>query len=219
MSQLINNRFKQLIEEAESLKANAVQNRNDYVGTYKHIEEEDFIEWSVKAKHLLDFVCDKKSEHSAAFIEERKTVAMDDNHKIITRLLAVVKAAKDDFDGGFLTSFRNLIQAEVYSDELEQARELHKAGYIAPAAVVAGVVLETTLRNFCISKELPIGSMDRMNADLTKAGQYNTLTQKKITALAAIRNSAAHGKVDEYTTVDVKGMIDDIERLLESWLT
>jgi hypothetical protein len=53
------------------------------------------------------------------------------------------------------------------------------------AAVIAGTVLETALRQLCL---------DRMNADLAKAGVYNSLMQKRITALAAIRNRAAHGK-------------------------
>ena len=58
-----------------------------------------------------------------------------------------------------------------------------------------------------------------MNADLTKSGQYNSLVQKKITALAAIRNSAAHGNESEFATADVKSMIEDVERLVSDWLS
>ena len=57
-----------------------------------------------------------------------------------------------------------------------------------------------------------------MNADLVKAGAYNVLVQKKITALAAIRNSAAHGNTAEFTPSDVAAMLADVERLLEEWL-
>ncbi|HFF4507887.1 TPA: DUF4145 domain-containing protein, partial [Acinetobacter baumannii] len=38
--------------------------------------------------------------------------------------------------------------------------------------------------------------------------------QKRITALADIRNNAAHGKYDEFTIEDVERMISDIERFL-----
>jgi hypothetical protein len=65
------------------------------------------------------------------------------------------------------------------------------------AAVIAGTVLETALRQLCL---------DRMNADLAKAGVYNSLMQKRITALAAIRNRAAHGKPNEFTRDDVSAM-------------
>ena len=49
-----------------------------------------------------------------------------------------------------------------------------------------------------------------MNSDLAKAGIYNKLQQKRITALADIRNSAAHGKPEEFSGDDVIMMIRDI---------
>ncbi|UTM59106.1 hypothetical protein L4174_020550 [Photobacterium sp. CCB-ST2H9] len=60
--------------------------------------------------------------------------------------------------------------------------------------------------------------MDKMNADLTKAGIYNSLQQKRITAIAGIRNSAAHGNHDEFSRDDVRVMISDIERFLLTYL-
>ncbi len=56
--------------------------------------------------------------------------------------------------------------------------------------------------------------VDKMNADLAKAGIYNKLQQKRITALADIRNSAAHGKPEEFSDNDVTTMIRDIEQFL-----
>lgn len=47
--------------------------------------------------------------------------------------------------------------------------------------------------------------------DLAKAGAYNSLAQKRITAIAAVRNSAAHGKSNEFTRVDVLAMTRDVE--------
>jgi hypothetical protein len=58
-----------------------------------------------------------------------------------------------------------------------------------------------------------------MNADLAKAGQYNSLVQKRITSLAAIRNSAAHGNEAEFSSADVKSMIEEVERLVSGWLS
>jgi hypothetical protein len=125
----------------------------------------------------------------------------------------------EDFNGGYLNSFQNLVQAELASDEMDQARELFKAGYAAAAAVIAGVVLETTLRTLSVRRGIAIGSMDRMNSDLAKAGQYNTLVQKRVTALAAVRNSAAHGKTDEYDADDVKNLIVEVERFVGDMLS
>jgi len=132
---------------------------------------------------------------------------------------AVFMAAKEDFEGGYLTSIRSLVQAEVFDSELEQAEELVKSGYVVAAAVIAGVVLETALRELCDRSEISYGSLNKMNADLTKAGVYNKLVQKRITALADIRFCAAHGKLAEFTTQHVSTMIRDVGGFLADHLS
>lgn len=128
-------------------------------------------------------------------------------------------AAQEDFEGGYLSSVRNLVQAELFSTELEQANELLAAGYRMPAAVICGVVLETNLRALCEACGLGVGKFNKMNEDLAKAGRYNSLVQKRITTLAAIRNSAAHGKLTDFDDKDVRSMIEDVERLVAGWLS
>lgn len=54
-----------------------------------------------------------------------------------------------------------------------------------------------------------------MNAELVKAGVYNRLTQKRITAIADLRNSAAHGKWDQFTQRDVEDAIRWIREFME----
>ena len=86
------------------------------------------------------------------------------------------------------------------------------AGYFAPAAVVIGSVLEDGLRKICVSNSIELPEkpkLDAMNSALAKAGVYNTLTQKKVTALADIRNSAAHGKWAEFDKSDVEVTLHD----------
>jgi len=56
--------------------------------------------------------------------------------------------------------------------------------------------------------------LDVLNAALKNAEVYNILQQKKITALADVRNNAAHGNVDQFSKEDVIDMIRDIERFL-----
>jgi hypothetical protein len=149
---------------------------------------------------------------------ENESSFYNTNYESLQSMAAVFRAAKEDFEGGYLSSLRSIVQAEVFDSELEQATELHQQGFILPAAVVAGVVLETTLRELCDSHSLPHGKLDKMNADLAKAGVYNKLTQKRITALADIRNSAAHGHSGKFTAEDVKDLIRDVERFVREHL-
>lgn len=58
---------------------------------------------------------------------------------------------------------------------------------------------------------------DGMNADPKKAGVYGMLEHKAVTAWLGLRNSAAHGKYDEYRIDQVKimyqGVLDFIMRV------
>lgn len=121
--------------------------------------------------------------------------------------------------GDTLIRFETLCRQKFSASELEKAEEQLKLGYASAAAVIAGVVLETTLRDLCSIHKLEHGSLNRMNDDLAKAGAYNATQKKRITALAAIRNDAAHGSPERFTKDDVSGMIADIERFLASELS
>lgn len=208
-------RFQELSEQLKQVEGAETRKHSEFHGSsYQHIEEDLILNWSVKARNLIASACGKDSEHYASFIEAEKPQSYEDSPTRLRRMRAVFLAAREDFEGGYLNSIRNLVQAELAGDEIEQARELLASGYSAAAAVVAGVVLETTLRSLCAKRGLPLGGMDRMNADLAKAGEYNALIQKRVTALAAVRNSAAHGKTAEYKGEDVKSLISDVERFV-----
>ncbi|MCK0789798.1 HEPN domain-containing protein, partial [Acinetobacter pittii] len=150
------------------------------------------------------------------FLDAEETQSFDTNTRIISRLIPILKASYDDFKNGFLTSFKQIVQAEVFDSELEQARSLLSSGYKNSAAVIAGVVLETAIKELCLNNgiELEKKKLTRLNEDLAKAGVYNPLQQKLITAMADIRNNAAHGDYDQFTKEDVHRMIEDIERFL-----
>jgi hypothetical protein len=82
-----------------------------------------------------------------------------------------------------------------------------EAGYYQPAAVVAVCVLEDGLRKLCAGANVGLPAkpkLDAMNAELAKAGVYSKLTQKRVTAIADLRNNAAHGKWDQFTQRDVE---------------
>lgn len=218
MTKLLEKRFSEL--EIQLIEAEATKHRKTdaYGSDYLTIDSNLLLNWQVKAKSLISNACGAESQHFAAFIESEKPSMYSSNYDNLLRSKAVFLAAKEDYEGGYLNSLRNLVQAEVFCNELEQAEELLNAGYATAAAVIAGVVLETNIRNLCTTQRIGHASLDRMNADLAKAGVYNSIQQKRITALAGIRNSAAHGKPDEFTKADVKGMIEDIERFISSIL-
>lgn len=219
MIKLLEKRFSELTEQLVILESTKQKKHSEYMGHYDHVDDEMFLSWRVKVRNLLSNACGVESQH---FMELEKAEAPSmyaSNYDMLKKVKAVFMAAKEDFEGGYLTSVKNLVQAEVFGSELEQAEELLLAGYTSAAAVIAGVVLETTLRNLCNGKGITFGKLDKMNADLAKSGAYNALVQKRITALAGIRNSAAHGKADEFSKADVESMISEIERFVSTALS
>ena len=204
--------------EAKQILAAKTQSRGyGFEGTY--VDQGHFIQWQVKVRNLLSLACGVDSVHLRAFEKQEKSFVGDTNYGIMQRQEAVLLAARDDYEGGYLSKIRNLVQAEVFDNELEQAEELLAAGYATAAAVIAGTVLETSLRQICADRGLGVGKLDKMNADLAKAGAYNSILQKRITAIAGIRNAAAHGDANAFRKDDVEGMIQDIRRFLAMSIT
>ncbi|EKT4466615.1 DUF4145 domain-containing protein [Pseudomonas putida] len=215
MTALIGKRFVELEQQLAGLEAGVTRRESPLTGSMvSYLDSEKLLNWGVKVTSLLERLGPEASTQLRMFAEAEKPQYMDSTFDCFKRMKAVFLAVKEDFEGGYLISYRSLVQAEVFTSELDQARDQLNSGYRVPAAVIAGIVLETKLRDMCTPLQIPLGKLDKMNADLAKAQVYNSIQQKRITAIAGIRNSAAHGKPEEFTPADVQGMIDDVERFL-----
>jgi hypothetical protein len=209
--QAFKRRFDELLSQLGEIDKTRVKPRQGSV----RVDEGLLLMWRVKARNLLSQSCGAGSEHYREFqrVEEDPGYS---SYSFMQRLMAVFLAAKEDYEGGYTRSIRSLVHAELFDDELEQAKELLTAGYKAPSAVIARVVLETTLRKLCGDRNIGVGKLDKMNADLAKDDLYDTLVQKRVTMLADIGNKAAHGDTS-FTHDDVRGMIADIERFVSDY--
>ncbi|RZK60985.1 MAG: hypothetical protein EOO85_33940 [Pedobacter sp.] len=136
----------------------------------------------------------------------------------------VLKAAKQEIDGGWIFTLKSLVSADIFSDFLEMAKYLLDEGYKHPAAVMIGSVLEEHLRQLCNSNSIPIEFVkdgksvpkkaDLMNSELAGANVYNKLDQKSVLTWLDLRNKAAHGKYDDYTKAHVELMYQGVENFI-----
>ena len=219
MTALYKKRFAELCEQLDAVEATKRTEWDGYANrNATRVDSNLLLNWKVKAKSLLEKACGVDSQHLKLFNESASGSFYQTNYDTLLDMRAVFLAAKQDFEGGYLSSVRSLVQAELFDSELEQAGELLKSGDRGAAAVIAGVVLETALRDLCDKNGINHGKLDKMNADLAKAGIYSVLTQKRITALAEIRNNAAHGHHSNFDDGDVDSMISDVERFLSDHL-
>lgn len=212
---IISRRFQELQTKGEVVRSAKVLDftSNEGVPYYK-VQSGPYKEWATNVLNLLQRTFGETSvhyKHFAALYED-----FSGWESSFEESFGVFKAAKEDHEGGYLFNIRTLAKAEVLSDALAQANSLLASGYKDPACVLARVALESTLKDLAALHGLPTGKLDRMNADLAKAGAYNMVKQKQITAWADIGNKAAHGDWSGYTAQDAAAMVAGVESLVAS---
>ena len=208
-------RISELLEFGEDLRQNKRHNVEIY-GYY--VDREPANQWRTSCLNIISRIFGKNSIHYNEF-DTYDSAGYNDG-EYIDKGIGVLRSALDDIKGGWLFDAKTLIQADIFADFLEQASHLLENEYHSPAAVVAGAVLEDGLRKLCDQNEITLPSkpkIDGMNAELVKKGIYNKLKQKRITALADIRNNAAHGKWSEFTADDVGRMIEEVEQFMSDF--
>jgi len=214
MDKLIERRFSELTEEMEAVGAGAewIPDAETLI-----VPRDAFKGWATSALSLLQRTFGEDSIHYQNLLAEFK--AFRGYSSELEDCRAIFLAAKEDYEGGYLFNVRALVKAEVLVDDvLEQATALLQAEYKDPACVLAGVALETTLKELATSKGISHNKADRMNADLCKAEVYNMGMQKQITAWLHLRNAAAHGNWEDYNNAQVEDMVNGVSRFIADYL-
>ena len=221
----ISNRFQELVDKGNSLNNTRHSGGGKSLSNFPFdfVESEFLHQWGINCLHLLRKTFGDESDHYKKYNELfPKFSRSRDNFSYFQNAFGILKAAQNDYENELLFNTRTLIEAEVFDEFLEQAEELFKKGYYQPSAVIAGCVLEDGLRKLCDRNSIalpPKATIEPMNVELAKAGSYNKLIQKKITALADLRNKAAHGEWKEFTEKDVEDMIRDVRRFMEDYFS
>lgn len=205
---IIEKRFKELNERTEHVDKFVKPPRGDFSFS-DTVDRQQFMTWGMSVLTLLSQVFGEKSIQYNQFkkhYDEFNGWLADYYYNC----KAIFKAAYDDYMNGYIFELRGLVAADIIEDGLEQADEFLRAGYKDPACVVIGVCLETSLKELCDREQIAHAKLDKMNADLRKAGVYNTGMQKQITAWADLRNNAAHGNWNEYKEEEVNLMLQGV---------
>jgi hypothetical protein len=210
---VVTRRFNELWAKGDAVaKLKKYSFTGDSGRQYFTIPSGPFKEWATNVLNLIHRTFGEASVHYRHFEEHYAKFAGHDYE--FEDCQSIFAAAKEDYEGGYLFNVRALAKAEVLSDALSQAKELLNSSYKDPACILARVALETTLKELSGKYGVPHGKLDRMNADLCKAGAYNMAKQKQITAWAEVGNKAAHGEWNTYTDKDARAMVDGVEALV-----
>jgi hypothetical protein len=230
-------RFDELIQEGERIYKvikdvsadgffmDSVQGTRDL--TQQEIEDKQKLEgWRLNYFSLLDQIIPPRSAQRQ-LLDDIGRGSMPP-HLLNTRI-SRLKGLKDDFQKGFLGDLGLEIEAAIAANYMDQAEQLLAEGQSGkydhvPAAVLAGAVLEKSLRTLCDKQSPPIPTVNNNNGKpltltplieaLKKNNVFNELTAKQLRAWTDIRNSAAHGQFDEFNRSQVDLMIQGINNFL-----
>lgn len=214
---LVQKRLDELARKGQAIAAARSSEVLTHSGrTIEYINVANAKGWGTSALSLLRQSFGESSIHAQQF--QTAFDNLTEFYSSFTMVSAIFASAKDDYEGGYIFSLRGLVKAEVLTDALEQAMELLRSSYKDPACVLVGVSLEIAVKELASRHSIAIRKLDRMNADLCKAGAYNSAKQAQVTAWAALRNKAAHGDWVAYTDADVREMHAGVQRFVADYL-
>jgi hypothetical protein len=223
--------LEQLISQAQSLPIDSRRERaytpcdgNESYRTVQFLIFAEFVQWRTSAASVLDAVVPRTSIHRKAV-----DAFSDLKNELYTQTYGIsfLKSIRHDFEQGLFEDISSQIDAEISAEYLNQAEALlsysrpDDRGEVA-AAVITGAVLEHGLRMLCgkLEPKEPVESggkaltLGGLIEALKKRTVFNELTAKQLRGWADIRNAAAHGKFDEFTREQVKGMVAGVTGFL-----
>jgi len=238
IDQAIRQRFESLITEGQKLaqvmKKEGEQNQRDR--NYALLTGESNSQYAPYQAFLTKVIT---LIHMVLDDSKRATQIIDDINGMrrasysVQRIVGTLQGLQDDYVNGMLDSLSRMIGAEIASDYMGQAKQLLGEGVSkqydhVPAAVLAGAVLEDSLRRLCQrhTPEISIFKGDGEQPkkvtvlidELKAAGLYNELKAKQLRAWADIRNAAAHGHFEDFERHQVEAMISGIQSFLADHL-
>lgn len=203
-------RLDSLIEMGEAVLRVPV--RDDY-----YVDTGLFQQWRTSALALLVATLGSESIHCRDF---ERCCEGSQRYQAIQGL-AILRAAKEDIEGGYLQKVETIVSADVFSDFLEMAGHLLDNGFKDPAASLIGAVLEDGLRRICRNNNITVKSDDNissLNKKLADKSIYNRLQQREMEVWNKLRDYADHGHFDEYKADNVKDMLVGVGKFLSTYL-
>lgn len=213
LAEKIEAQFRQLLAEYQAIRDRDWRD-DDW---YQWPPGDEYLRIRTQGLNLIKLSCGEGSEH----YQQLRRLAEDKETAYYSRYLHIVagilEAALRDFKADMLFETELRVRAEVLDDFLSQSEHLALQKLYVAATAVAGAVLEDTLRKMCDRGGLVYPentSIEPLNVTLAKAGAYDKLVQKQITAWADLRNKADHGRFDEVSTSDTADFIRWLRRFV-----
>ena len=133
--------------------------------------------------------------------------------------LNILKSAQTRMESS-LYDMAEILQADLFDDELESAKELNIKGFVRGAGAIAGVVLEKHLGHVCLKHGLKTRkkhpTINDYNQMLKDSDVIDTPTWRFIQHLGDLRNLCDHNKDREPDKDDVNELIAGVSKITKT---
>lgn len=183
----------------------------------EYVGKDAFYQWRAGALSFLKVVFGDNGIHFQEFQQRCR----DSYYGDALQGQSILKAAKEDIEGGYLKRLEDLVAADIFTDFLEMGEYLLEEGYKDPAASLIGAVLEDGLRKIAKNNGITLKSKENissLNQKVADAKIYNRLVQKQVEVWNEIRDNADHARFSEYNADSVRRMCSDVRRFLGEYL-
>ena len=152
------------------------------------------------------------SDSFEEFLESKEERAI----KCFMVQLGILKSCLDMVDYR-LKNIKELVQADFFDNQLDEARILLKRGYLRASGAICGVVLESHLKSVILNHNIKLPKkvmhLSDYNELLKNNDIYDVVTWRKVQYLSDIRNKCDHDKGIEPVKEELEDLIKDVETI------
>ena len=213
LDERIRGRTVALIEKGEKVLATNRPNPPNFIG-FPTLDTQEYANWQSQSLAFLVDLLGEKHTYTKKF---RKSTEEAGYRESALAGIGILQAVLGDIEQGYIETIRQLITAEVFSDFFDRAEHLLESEYVAPAAMLAGAVLENGLRSIARRVGVPVKDSDNLSSlsqKLADKSVFSRLVQGKVSVWTKIRNAADHGRFNDITKNDVTEFIKGARSLL-----
>lgn len=130
----------------------------------------------------------------------------------------ILKSVQSRFEST-LYDLKQILQADLFDNELDTATELLKNGFVRASGAIAGVVLEKHLKEVCKNHKIQIKKNSNINEynDLLKNENIiDVPTWRFVQHLGDVRNLCDHSKDREPVKDEVDGLISGVMKITKT---
>ncbi len=171
-------------------------------------------QWATSAQHMLHVAFGVDAPHSQNFAAVyAKCNGLQEE---VAALKGIFRAAKADYDGGYVFSLQARVSGEIYGDLVVLAKAALDEGAKDVAAVLACAALEDALKRFALLNGLDVSDkvMEDVVGALKSKGLVGGAQKTLLDAMPKIRNHAMHANWGKITSQDVGSVLGFVEQFL-----